>query len=85
MGGYGSGRWGASRRALAETMRRIDLTQLRCEEPSLTHRHALKSHCQRDDGETVQVATIYLESTKKWEVEIARRYGKRRRLRVGSG
>ena len=47
----GPGRWGTSRRPLAESMRRIDLAELRRNEPSLTARHVLKVGCVRDNGE----------------------------------
>jgi hypothetical protein len=64
MGGHGSGRWGVSRRPLAESMRRIDLAQLMRKKPAITDRHALKVHCRRGDGPPAEVATIYLESTR---------------------
>ena len=64
MGGHGSGRWGVSRRPLAESMRRIDLSTLRRDEPALTHRHALQIKCSSNDGERVQATTVYLESTR---------------------
>src|SRR5262245_35412741 len=51
MGGFGSGRWGTSRRPLAESMHRIDLAELRHDEPSLT---------------AVEVATVYLEATRMY-------------------
>ena len=63
MGGFGSGRWGVSRRPLAETMRRIDLARLIRDEPAITDRHALKVHCRRGDDTPVEIATIYLEGT----------------------
>ena|SRR5215510_7431756 len=66
MGGFGSGRWGTSRRPLAESIRRIDLAKLRHEEPSLTARHVLKVECVRDNGERVEVATVYLEATRMY-------------------
>ena len=66
MGGYGSGTWRASRRPLAETMRRIDLATIRREEPSLTARHVLRIQCHRDDGENVEVANVHLESTRMY-------------------
>jgi hypothetical protein len=64
VGGYGSGLWRRSRRPLAETMRRIDLATLRRDEPSLTAGHRLQVSCQRNDGEKVEVANVYLESTR---------------------
>jgi len=66
MGGFGSGRWGTSRRPLAESMRRIDLAELRRDEPSLTARNVLKVECVRDNGERVEVATVYLEATRMY-------------------
>ena len=66
MGGHGSGRGGVSRRPLAESMRRIDLAMLRREEPSLTVRHILQVSCLRSDGEKVEVANVYLESTRMY-------------------
>src|SRR5262249_24353723 len=62
MGGYGSGMWRVSRRPLAETMRRIDLTTFRRDEPSLTAGPVLQVRCQRSDGEKVGVANVYIES-----------------------
>jgi hypothetical protein len=44
MGGHGSGRWGVSRRPLAESMRRIDLARLMRDHPGITDNHALKVH-----------------------------------------
>jgi len=66
MGGHGSGRWGVSRRPLAETMRRIDLARLMRDQPAITDRHALKVHCRRGDDTPVEIATIYLESTRMY-------------------
>ena len=45
-------------------MRRIDLATLRRDEPSLTAGHRLQVSCQRNDGEKVDVANVYLESTR---------------------
>ena len=64
MGGLGSGRGGVSRRQLAEALRRIDLAQLRRKEPSLSQNHSLKVTCRREDGEVVDVATIYFDATR---------------------
>jgi len=64
MGGFGSGRWGISRRPLAESMRRIDLAELRRNEPSLTARHVLKWN--------VYVATA---NVSKWPPSTSRRLG----------
>jgi hypothetical protein len=64
MGGYGSGMWRASRRPLAETMRRIDLATLRRDEPSLTASHKLQVECHRRDGEVV-VTIVYLIEEKR--------------------
>ena len=66
MGGVGSGRWGVSRRPLAESMRRIDFATLRHDAPSLRVGHALKIKCHRADGEVAEVATVYLESTRMY-------------------
>jgi hypothetical protein len=63
MGGHGSGRWGVSRRPLAESMRRIDLAEL-SRNQHLTDRHALK--VIRNNGERVEVTTVYLESTRMY-------------------
>jgi hypothetical protein len=65
VGGYGSGRWGVSRRPLAESMRRIDLAELGRNQ-QLTDRHALKVQCVRNNGERAEVTTIYLESTRMY-------------------
>jgi len=51
---------------LVETMRRIDLATLRRDEPSLTAGHRLQVSCQRNDGEKVDVANVYLESTRMY-------------------
>src|SRR6516165_10693641 len=66
MGGHGSGRGGVSRRQFAESMRRIDLAKLRRDEPSLTAGHRLQISCQRNDGEKVDVANVYLETTRMY-------------------
>ena len=69
MGGFGSGRsgrWGVSRRPLAESMRRIDLATLRHDAPSLTVGNALKVKCHRPDGEAVEIATVHLETTRMY-------------------
>jgi hypothetical protein len=63
VGGYGSGRWGVSKRPLAESMRRIDLAELGRSE-QLTDRHALK--VIRNNGERAEVTTVYLESTRMY-------------------
>src|SRR5215467_7573713 len=47
-------------------MRRIDLATLRRDEPSLTAGHNLKVSCQGNDGEKVDVANVYLESTRMY-------------------
>jgi hypothetical protein len=61
VGGFGSGRWGVSKRPLAESMRRIDLAEFGRDE-QLTVRHALK--VIRNNGERAEVTTVYLESTR---------------------
>ena len=66
MGGHGSGRWGVSRRPLAESMRRIDLATLRLDEPALTSGHRLQIECSSNGGERVQATTVYLESTRMY-------------------
>jgi hypothetical protein len=47
-------------------MRRIDLTELTRKEPAITDRHALKVHCSRGDDAPVEIATVYLESTRMY-------------------
>ena len=47
-------------------MHRIDLATLRRDEPSLTAGHRLQVSCQRNDGEKVDVANVYLESTRMY-------------------
>jgi hypothetical protein len=66
MGGHGSGRWGVSRRPLAESMRRIDLATLRRDAPPLTARHTLQIRYYNAADEQVQVTTVYLESTRMY-------------------
>jgi hypothetical protein len=63
VGGYGSGRWGVSKRPLAESMRRIDLAEFGRNE-QLTDRHVLK--VIRNNGERAEVTTVYLESRRMY-------------------
>jgi hypothetical protein len=51
------------RRPLAESLRRINLAELDRNQ-RLTDRHALKVQCVRDNGERVEVTTVYLEATR---------------------
>src|SRR5215471_1357840 len=46
-------------------MRRIDLATLRRDEPSLTAGHRLQVSCQRNDGEKVDVANVYLIASER--------------------
>jgi len=45
-------------------MRRIDLAQMTRKEPLLTDRHALKVQGHLENGEKVELATIYFEATR---------------------